>query len=130
MHAYSRELIADTSQNAQQFPTGNGPITLRKATVYLPVNIAFVTDILEFVRKTFRFNMKLKLLPVLVALLLTIDGFGQSKSISVSIYKSGDTTLQYRMQRQRIALMKMRDPLVSKDSFLLRIAEGRRKARK
>ena len=66
--------------------------------------------------------MKLKLLPVLVALLLTIDGFGQPKSVSVPIHKSGDTTLLYKMQRQRIALMKMRDPLVSKDSLLLLVS--------
>lgn len=63
--------------------------------------------------------MKLKLLSVLVALLLTIDGFGQSKSMSIPTHKSGDTTLHYKIQRQRIALMKMRDPQVSADSFLL-----------
>lgn len=60
--------------------------------------------------------MKLKLL---VALLLAIEGFGQTKSMSIPIHKSGDTTLHYKMQRQRIALMKMRDPLVSVDSLLL-----------
>ncbi|MGG7665317.1 hypothetical protein [Dyadobacter sp. BHUBP1] len=63
--------------------------------------------------------MTLKLVPFLISLLFAIDGFGQSKSISVPVYKSGDTTLFYKWQRERIAQMKMRDPLVSKDSLLL-----------
>ncbi len=63
--------------------------------------------------------MKLKLLPFLISLLFVDDGFGQSKSLSVPVYKSGDTTGYYGIQRQRIVQMKMRDPLVSKDSLLL-----------
>jgi hypothetical protein len=61
--------------------------------------------------------MKLKLL---VALLLTIEGFGKTKSVSVPVY--GDTTGRYKMRRDMIAHMKMRDPLVSKNSFLLRVS--------
>lgn len=63
--------------------------------------------------------MKLKLLLFLISLLVAIDGFGQSKSVSVPVYKSGDTTGYYGIQRERIAQMKMRDPLVSKDSLTL-----------
>lgn len=66
--------------------------------------------------------MKLKLLPFLISLLFVDDGFGQSKSMSVPVYKSGDTTLHYQWQRERIAQMKMRDPLVSKDSLVLLVS--------
>lgn len=64
--------------------------------------------------------MKLKLLTVIVALLLTTDGFGQSKRMPV--FKSGDKAGYNNAQRQRIAHMKMRDPLVLKDSLLLRVS--------
>lgn len=66
--------------------------------------------------------MKLKLVPFWISLLFAIDGFGQSKSVSVPVYKSGDTTGYYGIQRERIAQMKMRDPLVSKDSCLIRVS--------
>ena len=46
-----REISALTSQNAQQFPTGYGPVILRRASIYLPVNVVFVTGVLEFVTK-------------------------------------------------------------------------------
>ena len=64
--------------------------------------------------------MKLKLLTVIVALLLTVEGFGQSKRMPV--FKSGDKAGYNNAQRERIAHMKMRDPLVLKDSLLLRVS--------
>ncbi|SEJ84416.1 hypothetical protein SAMN05216327_12417 [Dyadobacter sp. SG02] len=66
--------------------------------------------------------MKLKWLPVLIASLFAVKGFGQSKSVSIPVYKSGDTTLHYKWQRERIARMKMIDPLASNYAFLLRIS--------
>lgn len=66
--------------------------------------------------------MRLGLLSGLLALLFAVEVYGQVKSVSVPVYKSGDTTLHYKTQRERIAQMKMRDPFVSKDSFLLRVS--------
>lgn len=66
--------------------------------------------------------MKLRWLALLVALLFAIEGFGQVDSVSVPVYKSGDTTLHYKWQRQRIASMKMMDPLASNYRLMLRIS--------
>lgn len=87
----------------------------------LQARIAFVTDVFEFVEKYSEY-MKLGLLSGLLALLFAIDVNGQVKSVSVPLHKSGDTTGHYKIQRERIVRMKMRDPLVFRDSFLLRIS--------
>lgn len=66
--------------------------------------------------------MKQILLGFLIALLFAIEGFGQPKSVSVPVNKSGDTTGYYKVMRQRIAQMKMYDPLASNDALLLRVS--------
>lgn len=66
--------------------------------------------------------MKQKLLGFLIALLFAIEGLGQPKSVSVPVYKSGDTTGYYKILRQRIAQMKMHDPIASNYALLLRVS--------
>lgn len=66
--------------------------------------------------------MKLKWLSFAIALLFPVEAFGQLDSISIPVYKSGDTSLHYKWQRERIADMKMIDPLASKYMFMMRIS--------
>lgn len=103
-------------------PKGIARAVLVMTPSTLPIMLAFVTDVFEFVRENIQDYMRQGLLSGLLALLLAVDVYGQVKSVSVPVYKSGDTTLSYKTQCKRIAQMKMRDPLISKDSFLLRVS--------
>lgn len=115
-------LMADTSRKTHEFSTGEMPIILRLGGNYLSAKIVFVTDFLEFNIPKIPLMMRLKLLFGLLALLFTMEVNGQVKYVSVPVNQNGDTTGYYKIQRNRTFQMKMRDPLTSKDSLLIRVS--------